>query len=467
MSILVCAGPKVNSYAVAWEKIKELNSNKIDACILIFDPAKSFLRKYYMLDRIFSKNLSVKPNFFGISRTLEIFYSSRSKALAWYSVAVKDLNWREVHIKENSSLPIGLVIESLLARTMGTNRFNLVDCNKNLVIETITNFLSAYESTIEFLKRNRSITQGYVCGGRDAYSGGVLYAFRHFNLPCGIMETTAIRTKWATYKVSPHFPPEFWTLLEDSDPDLQSKGTSEWWQERLSGIDHVSQRDWGQTRVINQLPELPEKYITFYSSSEFEVPLMKEFNPQFSNFTNQFDALESLIQFTQIFKMPLVIRRHPNSLSALGQDQEQKIWAKYMYNKNIIYIPPQDKCDSIKLAFGSQAVFTFKSSIGAESLWMEIPTFAMGSPRWAYSKDIRIWSLEELKNCFQNGFIQPKSKNHAIRWSNLMLSLGQYYELFEWVDARVIIYRGKRVKRNTKLITLIDYTMKFILKLKV
>lgn len=467
MSILVCAGPKVNSYAVAWEKIKELNSNKIDAGILIFDPAKSFLRKYYMLDRIFSKNLSVKPNFFGISRTLEILYSSRSKALAWYSVAVKDLNWREVHIKENSFLPIGLVIESLLARTMGTNRFNLVDCNKNLVIETITNFLSAYESTIDFLKRNSSITQGYVCGGRDAYSGGVLYAFRHCNLPCGIMETTAIRTKWATYKVSPHFSPEFWTLLEASDPDLQSIGTSEWWQERLSGIDHVSQRDWGQTRVINQLPELPEKYITFYSSSEFEVPLMKEFNPQFSNFTNQFDALESLIQFAQIFKTPLVIRRHPNSLSALGQDQEQKIWAKYIDNKNIIYIPPQDKCDSIKLAFGSQAVFTFKSNIGAESLWMEIPTFAMGSPRWAYSKDIRIWSLEELKNCFQNDFIQPKSKNHAIRWSNLMLSLGQYYELFEWVDARVIIYRGKRVKRNTKLITLIDYTMKFILKLKV
>ena len=90
----------------------------------------------------------------------------------------------------------------------------------------------------------------------------------------------------------------------------------------------------------------------------------------------------------------------------------------------------------------------------------------MGSPKWAYSKETTIWSIEELKNCFQNSFMQPKSKNYAIRWSNLMLSLGQYYELFEWVDARVIIYRARRVKRNTKLITLIDYTMKFILKLK-
>jgi hypothetical protein len=345
MTTLVCAGPKVNSYAVAWEKIKELNSNKIDSSILIFDPAKSFLRKFYMLDRVFSKSLSVGPNFFGIYRTFEIYYSSRSKALAWHSLAMKDLNWREVGIKEISSIPVGLVIESLLARTMGTNRFNLVDCNKNLVIETMTNFLSAYESTIEFLKNNRNITQGYVCGGRDAYSGGVLYAFQHFNIPCGIMETTAIRTKWATYKVSPHFSPEFWKLLKDSNPDLQLNGTSEWWQERLSGIDHASQRNWGETRVINQLPELPEKYITFYSSSEFEVPLMKEFNPQFSNFKNQFNALESLIKFAKIFNMPLVIRRHPNSLSALGQDQEQKIWAKYIYDKDIIYISPKDKCD--------------------------------------------------------------------------------------------------------------------------
>ena len=153
-------------------------------------------------------------------------------------------------------------------------------------------------------------------------------------------------------------------------------------------------------------------------------------------------------------------------MSALGEDLEHELWANYRNNKNIIYIPPQDKCDSIKLALGSQAVFTFKSSIGAESLWIEIPTSAMGSPKWAYSKETTIWSIEELKNCFQNSFMQPKSKNYAIRWSNLMLSLGQYYELFEWVDARVIIYRARRVKRNTKLITLIDYTMKFILKLK-
>jgi hypothetical protein len=466
MSTLVCAGPKINSYAVAWEKIKELNSNKIDNRILILDPAKSILRKYYILDKILSKSLSVKPNFFGISRTIEIYYSSHSKALAWYSHAFKDLNWREVNIKENSSLPVGLVIESLLARTMGTNRFNLVECNKNLVIETMTNFLSAYELTVEFLKNNRGITQGYVCGGRDAFSGGVLYAFKHLNLPCGLMETTAIRSRWATYEVSPHFSPEYWKLLEDINSDVQLKGTIEWWRERLSGIDHVSQRNWGATRVINQLPELPEKYITFYSSSEFEVPLMEEFNPQFSNFKDQFDALKSLVKFAEIFKIPLVIRRHPNSLDAQGGDQEHKLWANYIHNKNIIYIPPQDKCDSIKLASGSQAVFTFKSSIGAECLWIGIPTFAMGSPKWAYSKETRIWSIEELKNCFQNSFTQPKSKNHAIRWSNLMLSLGQYYELFEWVDARVIIYKARRVKRNTKLVNLIDYIMKFILKLK-
>lgn len=453
MTSLIVTGHKINAWAVSWEKAYETHFSGKSVEILNLDPIRSIFKNSYLLEKEFSRNLNIKISFSGFFRTIWLIFKCRIQANSWLKAATSVHQWQLYRDEVFDEVSISRVLRSLLARTMGTSNFNLEECNRNLVLETLTQLFYSYHSTLKYLNSKDYFTEGFVCGGRDSTSAGIIAAFRRKRIPVRIIETTGIPTRWMTYQVSPHYAPEFWSYLSQFGKIQLTDEVSNWWKERLRGVDHYSQRDWGLTRdsglISNSLKEL--EFVTFFTTSDFEIPIFPEFDYIESEFQDQYEALNNLINVAKEFDLFVVVRRHPNSLDLMGNDRESNKWREISRLPNVVYIPPSDRTDSIELLRRSKAVFTFKSSIGVEALWLNKPAYAMGSAKWAYTSEIRCWTMNKLRTIFEKDFHQENTQYHAILWAKLMCTMGCAYQFFEKTNARIAIFKGKKLSSESRL----------------
>jgi hypothetical protein len=223
-----------------------------------------------------------------------------------------------------------------------------------------------------------------------------------------------------------------------------------WWAERLKGSDHFRGEEWSQTRIPGLLPHrLPQEFITFFTTSEFELPIFKDFEIIPGKYKTQFQALSDLYKITNELKIHLVIRRHPNSVDWQGSDREFQLWNEFKNLPNLTYIGPKEKIDSIELAIRSKQVFTYKSSVGIESIWLGVSAFAMGPARWAWTNEIRAWDENQLRFVILNQ--KENDKQHAIRWAEMMINMDYPNKIFKSIEGNYA-----RTATNTYHLTKLD-----------
>lgn len=438
MKVLVVNGRKMNSYALTLESAvffsrQSQNVAFVDLNVFEFPWA---LRKRVQREIMLGSEIKETVT---ISQSMRNVLKAAKEAVAWCAFAIdSDKPWECLALAEQ--LPLGRLVRSLIARSMGTSNFQLSDCSTTQVYEIAFKSIFAYLQTISATEKfSNQIDLGIAHGGRDAYSAGAICAFKTQGIRTQLVESGGVAIRWSLFETSPHYSPDFWKRLESSQTSMASENQIEnWWTERLTGSDHFRGEEWGHTRETNLLPpNLPENYISFFTTSDFEIPVFEEFDIFPGDFQNQTDAFLALYKVCKAKSIHVVIRRHPNSVDQLKIDREISIWEDIRDLPGVTYLGPHDKVDSIALARGSRAVFTFKSSVGIESIWLGVPAYALGPARWAWTDELRVWDVQNLERVLQ----EPSSVNreHAVRWANMMLMMDYPNTQFERIHGNLAV----------------------------
>ncbi len=423
MNILIVNGRKVNSFALTLECASHFSLQGHYVEMVNLDlTALPFSEKNRVLQEVLTRN-RIRKSGLGLIRALRNINYASQLAIEWYQLAVQSPEpW---NTKLNSiEIPIGTLVKSLIARNMGSSQFTLIDCPQLQVHEIATKAIYSYLQTNDAIENSLSKPDlGIAHGGRDAYSAGAFVAFERQGIKVNLVESGGIQSRWSLFENSPHYAPDFWSRMALApDEPLDEQQVKNWWEGRLAGSDHFASEEWGSSRKKNLMPQnLPEKFITFFTTSDFEIPVFEKFDFSPSVYKNQFEAFDNLWNVAQEIGIHIVIRRHPNSVDVNGVDRESSLWERIKKLAGVTYIGPHEKIDSILLAKSSSKVFTYRSSVGIEANWLGVPSYAMGAARWAWTDELRVWSNEELDEVLR--IDHSANRSHSIRWANMMIEM--------------------------------------------
>lgn len=186
---------------------------------------------------------------------------------------------------------------------------------------------------------------------------------------------------------------ESWTAAEENSETKSSIG-EQWFVERQRGIN----QSWFSFTEHQKAGMLPQNFdknrtnISIFISSEDEFEAIEGWeNPLFSD---QAEGVEYILDNSpkDIF---FYIRVHPN-LKGLRNSQTKRIKSWKFPNAEVI--PAGSEINSYALLMSSDKVITFGSTIGAESVYAQVPSILVGR---AFYEDL-------------NGCYKPNSKKELI-----------------------------------------------------
>jgi hypothetical protein len=461
VEVLVVNGQKVNSFALALECSSFLTRAGNNVTLVEGNPFSlpfSIRRK--------TQNKVTSDGQIKVFRNLyKLFlytFKASIHASSWCKKAKKsDKPWEEKALDDR--LPLGRLVRSLIARSMGSSNFSLSECPPEHVYEIAFKSIYSYLITSSAIREiHPKVEIGIAHGGRDAFSAGAICAFREHRIDTELIESGGIPSRWSLFKTSPHFSPDFWNRLQNPSLEMPLlEEISKWWEMRLAGSDHFRAEEWGHTRTKGLLPtDLPDEYISFFTTSDFEIPVFEEFEIFPGEFSNQIEGFMGLYSVARENDIHLIVRRHPNSVDQNGKDREDTLWQHIKNLPGVTYLGPHEKVDSISLARDSRMVFTFKSSVGIEAIWLGVPAFALGPARWAWTDELRVWSFDRLREVIAGS--TQVTQDHAVRWASMMLSMDHPNTIFERIHGNLCLINGTEVV-NSRLENMTDRLLTVLL----
>lgn len=426
---LVVLGVKVNSWAFGIEQIYRLS--KLGEKVIVLDlgtntgrPSSNPRSKFQFdfLDELGCEYLDwqtviSKPTRQKITSDVRAWLKRLQNSDKWYLEMYEDL-------------PLGRILMSNYARTAGTKEFPLSLLSLGSQLKIASQAVLALR-VYEALKLD--FTKVSVSNGRSPVEAGVLFGARRDQKETFVLERGASTQQWFIWETSCHYSPDWWKLLQETSLNTKNEifltVANDYWSKRLKGWDSLSGRDWGHEFDKGNLPKgLPTQFVTFFCTSEHESPALPEFECSNLGFPSQQIAVRKLAEVCQSLNIPLVIKRHPNSLASDGMDREELHWNWVKEHQSVTYIGPKDRVDTYELISKSYAVVTFKSSVGIEAAALGIPSRAMGPAEWACSSEARIWTEVDVMNFLSNPTLL--SNSHHLEWGYLASTFGQELEIF-------------------------------------
>lgn len=341
-----------------------------------------------------------------------------------------------------------------LSQTMGTRYFSIHEVPLVYLFKFTREALLGYLAYLSLEEEKSQIT---LFNGRDPLEAVIIYESLGSGVKVNLTERASSNSKYENYSISPHFQPEWWdkakTFWEDSQPIDTVRGQEiyKYLELKSKGYDSFLGQKWHQF-YINQIQDLTafRPYVVFFTTSTHEFSPITEYECNFG-FTDQFEAAIALKRVCDKLGYNLIVRRHPNSLSPFDErDRELAYWDR-LSSSNTVIFGPRDAVNSIKLAKNSHVAFVWRSSVGIETLFHGVPTFALGSARWALDENVRAWSEERIYSAILN----PKqNSNLALQiYGNYMARGGVPLKKFESVNRnfitsllgdRIYMYLGDR-----------------------
>jgi hypothetical protein len=141
--------------------------------------------------------------------------------------------------------------------------------------------------------------------------------------------------------------------------------------------------------------------VTIFTSSEDEFALLGS-EWELSEWGNQWDAFEAVINKYSVLGHRVVMRVHPNFLNK-SQPERVEIAEKLKVLKgsypNLIVYGASETINSYELVKISSTVFVWGSTIGLESVNLGIPTVILNASEWDLTADVvRVMTNEELRS---------------------------------------------------------------------
>jgi len=426
---LVVLGVKVNSWAWGMEQIYRLSKQgqKVIVLDLGTNPGRSNHNPRSRFQISFLNDLGCEYFDWQSVISKPIRREIASEVRTWLKHIQNMDKW---HLEMYGDLPLGRILMSNYARTAGTKEFPLSLLSLGSQLKIASQAVLALR-VFEALKMD--FTKVSVSNGRSPVEAGVLFGARRDQKETFVLERGASTEQWFIWETSCHFSPDWWKLLQETSSKRKDEAfltvANDYWSKRLKGWDSLSGRDWGREFDKGNLPKsLPNQFVTFFCTSEHESPALPEFECSNLGFPSQQIAVRKLAEVCNSLKIPLVIKRHPNSLAADGVDREESQWNWAMESQNLTYIGPRDRVDTYELISKSTAVVTFRSSVGIEAAALGIPSRAMGPAEWACTGETRIWTESDVKNFLTNPTLLSNSPH--LEWGYLASTFGEKLEIF-------------------------------------
>lgn len=186
---------------------------------------------------------------------------------------------------------------------------------------------------------------------------------------------------------------------------------------------------------------------------------MPEYNCDLG-YKSQFQVVAELISICHSLSLPVVIRRHPNSLGIDGVDREKKLWRQVIEstpNAQVFYYGPKVALNSYSLIEDSRCIVVWKSSIGFETLALGKPTIATATAKWSWFSSLRAWSNSDLYRFISNPKICNEHKNVVKEFAGFMANSGTQTTFFKEINKwgfvtiegdKIFNFIGERVGRT-------------------
>jgi hypothetical protein len=453
---VVLIGAKANSWAWGLEQIRNLSSGHDDLVAIDFGfegSGKGNKRNQFQSEFMTQHNVTwVRVSEF-ITKSLK---REVNQKVQYHLTKMQNLD--EWVTYEADRLPLGQILMSNYARTVGTRTFPLNLLTKGMQFKVSQQAIMAFT-----IYQNINIPHDKIslANGRSPIEAAVLCAARNNGIETQILERGATTRQMFVYPTSSHYPPDWWEMLEKVSKEVPqfelNEVSNRYWQKRLSGWDELSGRNWGEEFESGKLPkELPIKFVSFFCTSEHEVPALPSFECTNLGFSSQQKAAKLVAHTCKKLNLPLVIKRHPNSIASDGVDRESESWDWAKSLTGVTYIDAKSRVDTYALLRKTSAVVTFKSSVGVEATALGIPARAMGPAEWAFRKETRIWTESEVEEFLQNP--TELVNNEEKFWGYLASTFGSPLKVFSDITGGYAELNGERFYSS-------DYYRPFIFRL--
>jgi len=334
-----------------------------------------------------------------------------------------------------------------IAHKSGTSRVDIDDFNKfNLFIAVFKILLLQKKIRSVLAKFSPFNSSVYVFNGREISDSPVLLEAKRLGYATRISERAASSDKFEIYLQSPHTNQEWWDKIliferhiKEHKIEVNMAASTDYTLNKMNGYDPFESRKWAHlmSNKVTEVRSSGEEYVCYFSVSTGEYSPFPEFE-SLGGYKDQFTALQDLTEICENLGIKLVIRRHPNSLGMDGVDREKILWKPYLKSKNVEYYSPRSRLSSYELARSSKACFTWRSTIGFDTLAWNIPTFALGPAKWAIEEHVRAWDYDKLKSILRNpiSYSQTPNQRREIveRYALYMTHFGNPLTVFSQVE---------------------------------
>jgi hypothetical protein len=409
MTIYILVNGNCKSWAFGLEIAYKYTKISADIKILDLSNIMSFrassLRKK-SFSRIFVKERNInyfKSSFFSIHR-VTAFRRALEATFKYKHSKILELN-RNIEGKINHNA----IVHCALSQFFGTANYSKSEIPLWILVRySFKSYLS--EQVIESVTFKKQDVL-YVFNGRKIIESVCIQQALNSGVQVKITERASSPDKFEIYNTSPHFHPEWWEKITNYSRTIHPNNSvirdkaDKYIENKLKGFDSFTNNKWEEFYYSqDNFLSMPDKpYVVFLSTSSFEFSPISEYNSTLG-YASQDEAVVALKTICRELNYPLVIRRHPNSLSPFnGKDFDDRHWQKFS-DSNTLIIGPKDKVNTLNLSKNSRVVFAWRSSVGIETLSLGIPTYALGTAKWAWINDVRAWDPDQIRNAIN----QPK-----------------------------------------------------------
>lgn len=238
-------------------------------------------------------------------------------------------------------------------------------------------------------------------------------------------------------------------LWKEGDERINKRIAQEWFEAKRAGKNTDDKNYLGKQKK-NKLPKTfnPNQHnIAIFNSSEDEMKAIGEWENDL--YANQNEAIGKIIKSCGDLdpNIHFYLRMHPN-LGKVDNQQTKELYS--LHADNFTLIPPFDPIDSFALVEACNTSITFGSTIGIEASYWGKPSILFGKSFYDDLDCVYVpSSYDELFKLILERDLQPKSKEHTLKYGYFVNSFGEESINFNFNGKYESTFKGVKMDRIT------------------
>jgi hypothetical protein len=322
-----------------------------------------------------------------------------AKKHAFTYIPAKKVNSRLTEV-DNSNVPVFIrSLKSRYARWYGKIDMPVNAIPENIFIAEKVSFNNCHKQTIDLI-HSLKVSTVVTVNGRFVSDSAILVASKDLNIEYIVLERK-VPYKWdrmSEFRISTQSITENRQQLEECWVNLgeEDRNSAINLAERHLQIRTGEDWHWRNKQKKSASLNLPKNFICFFTTTEIESATVGlDVDPP--NNLSQHQVFLALSKYCSEKNVDLVVRVHPHPKEPNLASLEDQIWNELNENRSAIIIKSLDETDSLQIAKASLMNVVYRSSMGAELVYLELPVVMTGPTAFSHlAEGLEASSIEEL-----------------------------------------------------------------------